>query len=495
MRAVPVRKQQRRCCRLAGWVAALLACTPGGPASAQPPPAPLAVHLKPAVPLNPQPAGPASAQLPPEPVPIDLKSAAPPTARPAGIELDQMYVLKAEPEFFARDRVPVGIPSGDQPAQPAAHAPPQGVIQAGCSSCGGGGLEPPEGYGPQPGDCCDGNGCVPGRKTCYPCCATSWVGRFLCGLYECICCPDPCYEGHWVAAADAAFFLDAARPVTQMRFRWDAGYDMPYPDRAEFFQARAKVNQLEPTGPCTRHGFGKGPAWIASKVDHEDFSMYMEGATGRVGMFVETPYREIGPETAPSSPQPSCNVSGFADTIVGTKTLLLDCELVQFGLQFKTFLPTGNFIQGLGTGHVSLEPSALYTVKVTCSTYVQGQLAYWIPIGGDPLYEGNIYHSHLSVNQVLCKILPDVPLIGTLEFNEWSILGGNYTSPFLIADPTHPGSLRPIPISATGSIFSTGLGLRLVVCNKIDIGAAGALSLTGHHWEKEFLRVEFRWRF
>ena len=38
----------------------------------------------------------------------------------------------------------------------------------------------------------------------------SACGRFLNDVYNCICCPDPCYEPHWTALADSAFFVDAA---------------------------------------------------------------------------------------------------------------------------------------------------------------------------------------------------------------------------------------------------------------------------------------------
>src|SRR5262245_54523663 len=84
------------------------------------------------------------------------------------------------------------------------------VQQAGCKSCGGGSLigGSSVGFGDL-GGCGCGVGCVPGRKPCSPCEGTTIVGRFLCGLYECICCPDPCYDPHWLAVADAAFFTDA----------------------------------------------------------------------------------------------------------------------------------------------------------------------------------------------------------------------------------------------------------------------------------------------
>jgi hypothetical protein len=362
------------------------------------------------------------------------------------------------------------------------------VVPAGCNSCSAG-LAPAAGAS----DGC-GVGCVPGR-TCQvdSCEPDSCIGRLIQGLYECICCPDPCYEPKWLAIADSAFFVDAARPQTQMRLRWDSGFDLHHPDRAEYFWARERVNQLEPTGPCTRHGFGKGPGCIPRSVDYEDLSLYMEGASGKFGAFIETPYREIDPTSSAISPAVCCGKSGFGDLTIGTKSMLLDCELTQITFQFKTFLPTGDFTGGLGTSHVSLEPSLLFNLKLTCWTYLQGQFSYWISVGGDNLYQGNIFHCHFSFNHALWKPMHDVQLIGTVEMNEWTVLGGNFTNPdFLI---TAGGRTGPVPVSASTSMFSIGPGLRLFVCDKIDVGVGSAFSLTGDHWAEELVRGEFRWRF
>jgi hypothetical protein len=178
--------------------------------------------------------------------------------------------------------------------------------------------------------------------------------------------------------------------------------------------------------------------------------------------------------------------SGFGDLIVGTKSLLLDCELLQIAFEFKTYILSGDFHKGLGTGHVSLEPSILTGLKLTPDSYLQGQFSYWIPVGGDSLYEGNIFHFHLSYNRVLCRLLPDVPLVGTLETNEWSVINGRTTTVF---------GTTPTIVPASTTIFSMGPGLRLFICNKIDMGAGTAFSLTNSRWASELVRAEFRWRF
>src|SRR5262245_52195537 len=87
-----------------------------------------------------------------------------------------------------------------------------GIVQTSCSTCSQGllsALRPPpaavEGVGiGGAGDCPCGNncagcaGCVPGRVHCCSCCdSNNCFVKMLCGFYECICCPDPCYDPHW----------------------------------------------------------------------------------------------------------------------------------------------------------------------------------------------------------------------------------------------------------------------------------------------------------
>ncbi len=172
---------------------------------------------------------------------------------------------------------------------------------------------------------CGCSGCYPGQEPCCPCTSETRFGRFFCGIYQALCCPDPCYEGEWTPVADAAFFVDAARPQSGHRMRWDAGRNMVFPDRAEYFWARAD-------------GSGGGPAPLnglkgVSRLDYDQISMYTEVAHKGFGFFVETPYRDNNPEGA-------AHGAGFTDMNLGTKSMLLDCELMQVTLQFRTFLPT-----------------------------------------------------------------------------------------------------------------------------------------------------------
>jgi hypothetical protein len=356
---------------------------------------------------------------------------------------------------------------------PPASAPIGGVQQIGCSSCSGGllGIPAPPLYPPPMGcDSCTTSPCYPGRQQCHPCLAQTCVGRCFCGLYECICCPDPCYEPRWLAVADAAFFVDAARPQTQMRFRWDSGVNLILPDRNEYFWARADGKGKGPPPPA--------PFKVVPRLSYNDLSMYTEAGTGTASVMVELPYRSI-------DEQGGLHAAGFADMMIGPKTLLFDCELLQVALEMKTYIPMGNFNHGLGTGHVSLEPSLVVGVKLAPETYFQGQLAEWIPLGGDSNYQGAILNYHMSINQVLFRVLPDVPLIGTLELSGWSFQTGAYTDPLL-------GSFQH---SGGETYLMPGFGLRLVFCDKIDFGFGAEFAVTERHFAEQLYRTEFRFRF
>jgi hypothetical protein len=298
------------------------------------------------------------------------------------------------------------------------------------------------------------------------------LGGFLCDLYECICCPDPCYEGKWTPLSDSAFFVDAPRPVSQMKLQYDAARHIIFPDRSEFLWARADGRGRGPNG--TR-GIFLGEA----RVKYDELTMYMETAVGGTfSTFISYPYLQVDPDIAPHH-------AGFGDLSIGTKTLLFDCELLQVGMQMKTTIPTGNVLEGLGTGHVSLEPSLTFALKLAHNTSLQGQLAEWIPIGGDPNYQGSIFESRWSVNHVLCRILPDVPLMGTMELNTWTFQHGQYTDSVLGSNQKSSGA----------TYASAGPGLRLVVCDKIDFGVGWLSSLTREHLAQNLVRVEFRFRY
>ena len=284
------------------------------------------------------------------------------------------------------------------------------VTPAGCATCGG---FHNSGDGPMIHEamgCADGS-CIPGRKPCYPPAdpCNTVAGAFIQNLYQCLCCPDPCYQPQWVPAANASFFADYARPRTVTRLRYDNLEAMTRPDRNQFW-----IQGVSPTRNNPKLTIRDLRARI------QEFYVYQEVAAERGSFFVEYPYRQINQSYAPTQ-------AGFSDVNFGMKSLLFDCELLQVSFQFRTYTPTGNGMLNLGTGHFSLDPSILTSLKLGPSTYLQGQFGNWIPLAGNQNLAGGVFYWLTSINQILWYTTPDSPLIATLEMDGWSFENGGYT--------------------------------------------------------------------
>lgn len=353
------------------------------------------------------------------------------------------------------------------------------ITPASCNSCG---LPPLQqvspgvyGYGKRyagggcgPDGCADGDpgcgeaGCVPGRSPCVTCEGHNRVGRLFCAFHNALCCPDPCYEPRWVDAANAAFFVDSARPYSMTRLRWDAGRNMIQPDRAEYFWAAIGK---------------KGPPKPETGLNYNELSLYVEAATERFSFFINTPYRNVDADVNGGS-------GGFGDLVLGTKSLFLDSELLQMTFQFTTSIPVGVAGRGIGVGHVNLVPSLLASVKLYPDTYWQSQLSYVIPVSGTPGFAGSVLEYRNALNHVLCRPLPDTALIGTIEGVGYTFTSGSFTDA--------GGVVRS---ANDQTYFTLGPGLRLCICDKVDFGIGIQFAVTSFHFADQLYRTELRWRF
>jgi hypothetical protein len=322
----------------------------------------------------------------------------------------------------------------------------------GCASCG---MAPgASGY-----PCFNGT-CVPGKR-CFLPDSDSVCGRLFGGICQELCCPDPCYEPRWLAEANAAFFQDSPRPITQTRIRWDAGFNYRFPDTSEFFIAQEKL---------------KGPKFVVNSLRYDDLSLYQEIAAKGASLFFEFPYRNVNFDGGPGA-------NGFGDMNLGTKAVLLDTELLLLTFQFRTYILMGNFTAGLGTGHVSLEPSLLAAIKLCPQTYLQTELSEWIPLGGSQGFASSVLHYHFSLNTNLYHCGTCVNVIGTLEFNGWTF-NGEFTDESGVIE----GANR-------GTFCNAGPGIRLQICDHFDIGFAAAWGFGDHHGPGSLYRTELRVRY
>jgi hypothetical protein len=343
------------------------------------------------------------------------------------------------------------------------HKTMDGPLLHGCLTCGGG-----------------NQNCIPGRKPCNPPlneCNTV-VGAFFQSIYECLCCPDPCYQPTWVPAANASFFADYARPRTVTRIRYDNLEAMNRPDRNQFF--------LNNVNPVSNHRNNTVPIGnLYARL--QQVSLYQEAAGERGSFFVEYPYRQINESWAPTQ-------AGFGDVNFGMKSLLFDCELLQVSFQMRTYMPSGNFMLNLGRGQFVVDPSILTSMKLGPDTYFQGQFGNFTPVGGpggNSNLAGGVFYWFMSLNQVLWYATPDSPLIATLEMDGWSFENGGYTPGI----GPNKKVLNPVPSGGGVSYFNIGPGLRQSICNNIDFGGAITWATTSAHWAQPWFRFEVRFLF
>ncbi len=326
--------------------------------------------------------------------------------------------------------------------------------------------------------CADGQ-CVPGQAACHPPAneCDTFAGAFLSNLYQILNCNDPCYSPRWEPGAYASVFADYARPRTVSRIRYDNLNDLRYPDRNQFFLMQ--TNAKFPQHYTNRLG-------VTYRADPsarlQQLYLYQEAAAGRGSFFVEYPYRQLNPLFSPTQ-------AGFSDINFGVKSLLLDTELLVVSFQFRTYTPSGNAAQGLGTGHFSLDPSLLASLKLAPDTYFQTQLGNWVPLGGNQKIAGGIFYWFMSLNQVLFRLSPDTPVIGMIEMDGWSFENGGYTNPIV--------SSKPSVIGAGGGVsyFNIGPGLRTALGDRVDLGTALTWGTTPNHWGNPWFRLEVRFLF
>ena len=331
-----------------------------------------------------------------------------------------------------------------------------GGASASCASCGGG--------------ACNGTpGC---GADCHP---EYGVGRFLNCVSGLICCADPCYEPKWTLLADASFHASAARPVTQTRLRGDFGYNMAFPDKGEIFWAALKGGgvALPGKGPNIRN------AALNRAIDYSEGSLYTEAAAGGFGFFTSLPYRSVAGGSAYDAG------SGLADIVLGTKSMMLDTELLLLTFQFTTFLPSGDSGKGLGTGHVSLEPALVSALYLCPGSYLQTEFGFRFPIGGQAGSQASVFHYSASLNRELWKCGSSWELVGTLGLDGYQIENGGYTT-----DAGATGRATSV-----GSILYATPGLRLGFCDKADFGFGPAFAVTRDRFAQQLLRFEARFRF
>lgn len=229
-------------------------------------------------------------------------------------------------------------------------------------------------------------------------------------------------QNNIAASMSAGGYLDPAAPVTMFRLRYDTANDNPFPDRGEYFYAKCGCFRQLALDPGA-----DGPIGANTSVDYQEVRAYFEYAFNpKFSLFTELPVRFVEYNSLNVLPSLGSS-SGFGDMTAGFKYAIIAEQDEYLTFQLKTYIPTGDSRQGLGTNHVSIEPAVLYYRRLSENWLLQGQFSEFAPIGGS-----NFASNVLSYGGGLGYVLyqgDSMSVIPTFETVGWTFLGGQKFNP------------------------------------------------------------------
>jgi hypothetical protein len=308
--------------------------------------------------------------------------------------------------------------------------------------------------------------------------------------------PRPRFPGSMVG------YIDNPIVESQIRIRFDDAFEDQFPDRAEFIYGKCgcyrALGTIDPPGFDPKAP-GPGPApGVPRAVNFQELYLNGEYAPSRrFSAFVEVPIRWLQPQgnlIAPGTPA-FPNASGISDVMAGIKFAAIATENTYVTFQFKSYFPSGDASQGLGTNHYSIEPSFLFYQNLSPRFTLEGQLGDWHPIGGSagvPTatsegFSGDVFFygvgpSYKLYNGPRFKIAPVVELFG------WHVLSGFQTQ--------LGGSAAGVATEVSGmNIVNIKTGVRFGIGTHNSVYVGFGQALTHDDWYKHLVRLEYRFTF
>ncbi len=274
---------------------------------------------------------------------------------------------------------------------------------------------------------------------------------------------------------------------SEIRVRFDAGFDITAADRAEFFYGKCGCYRgLAPNDPAfDPDAAGPGPGVLTS-TNFQQLYLYGEYAfAGRGSLFGELPVRVLKPQTFAPGTGSFPDATGVSDFRFGAKAGLISMPARRLTASLQLSAPTGDSRKGLGTNHWSVEPALLYLERPTDRFTIEAQLGDIIPTSGSagvPIssaskFSGSVLYygvgpSYEVYRSASFAFAPVVELVG------WRVLGGFQTASASDATGTNIVNLK--------------VGGRLLFGTRGSLYVGYGHALTDATWYDDIVRVEYR---
>lgn len=289
-------------------------------------------------------------------------------------------------------------------------------------------------------------------------------------------------------------YIDDAIVATQIRIRFDAGFEDNAPDRAEFFYPQCGCNLNGAPGP--RNGQG-----LVTALNFQQLYMRAEYAPiSRFSAFVEVPVRWIQPQKFAQFTGSFSSQAGLSDVQAGIKFAAIASYDRYLTFQLQAAFPSGDGSRGLGTHHYSVSPELIFYQAISSRAALEAMVGGNLPIGGSSFtfpsgitkgFAGDVFTYGVGPSYTLYRgehlqFTPVIELVG------WGVRGGLETQPLPNPTPKNPATV----LSADGiNIVNLKLGARTTIGAHNSLYVGYGHQLTHDMWYKQIVRVEYRYTF
>ncbi len=303
-------------------------------------------------------------------------------------------------------------------------------------------------------------------------------------------------------------YVENAFIGSQVRLRFDAGFGINTPDRAEFFYGkcgcyRPNVDPDAP-GPVGILPPNADPAvtpLIENDLDYQELQMYAEFAPHpRFSLFADVPVRSLSPTVIPEA-------TGIGDIRAGVRLGLVASDKRALTFQFRSFFPSGESEKGLGTGHASVEFSLLYDGRIGERVSIGAEIGTWYAVDGssaspeEPVVgggRGKPGDGHWTDGVLRWGAGAGVDLVArpgfaftpVVEVVGWRLLGG-----FESLTPDGTPAHLSVPSVDGMDIVNLKLGGRFTFHGRHSVYVGYGFPLTDADWYDDIVRVEYRFAF